>query len=56
MATLQDGKPVSQAIDFDASKTLCRQLTDNTLLTRCGQFIVAPKYKRPEQAGEGGLE
>ncbi|MAE77406.1 MAG: hypothetical protein CMJ85_11115 [Planctomycetes bacterium] len=49
----QDGKPVPKLIDFGLALATDEQLTDQTLLTRQGQWIGTPEYMSPEQAGSG---
>jgi len=45
-----DGKPVPRIIDFGIAKAASLNLTDQTLLTRIGQFVGTPGYMSPEQA------
>ncbi len=54
MVALYDGLPVPKIIDFGVAKAIGAQLTDQTLLTHCGQMIGTPLYMSPEQAEMGG--
>jgi len=44
-----DGKAVPRIIDFGLAKATTPELTEQTLLTRFGQFMGTPGYMSPEQ-------
>ncbi|MCB9891063.1 MAG: protein kinase [Planctomycetes bacterium] len=48
-----DGRSVPKIIDFGLAQATEQRLTDQTLLTRQGQWIGTPEYMSPEQAGRG---
>jgi len=50
MVAAYDGVPVVKIIDFGVAKAISGQLTDQTLLTHCGQMIGTPLYMSSEQA------
>ncbi len=45
-----DGRAVPRIIDFGIAKAASVNLTEQTLLTRMGQFVGTPGYMSPEQA------
>jgi eukaryotic-like serine/threonine-protein kinase len=51
LVSRQDGTPSAKVIDFGIAKAIEEPLTEQTLLTREGQFIGTPDYMSPEQAG-----
>ncbi|MCA8968934.1 MAG: protein kinase [Planctomycetes bacterium] len=48
-----DGRSVPKIIDFGLAQATEQRLTEQTLLTRQGQWIGTPEYMSPEQAGRG---
>jgi eukaryotic-like serine/threonine-protein kinase len=44
-----DGKPVPRIIDFGLAKAVNREITEETFLTRMGNFVGTPGYMSPEQ-------
>jgi len=44
-----DGKPVPRIIDFGLAKAIGREITEETLHTRIGNFVGTPGYMSPEQ-------
>ena len=44
-----DGKPVPRIIDFGLAKAINRDITEETLSTRIGNFVGTPGYMSPEQ-------
>jgi len=44
-----DAKPVPRIIDFGLAKAINRDITDETLNTRMGNFVGTPGYMSPEQ-------
>jgi eukaryotic-like serine/threonine-protein kinase len=44
-----DGKPVPRIIDFGLAKAIGREITEETLHTRIGDFVGTPGYMSPEQ-------
>jgi non-specific serine/threonine protein kinase/serine/threonine-protein kinase len=44
-----DGKPVPRIIDFGLAKAMNREISDESLHTRIGNFVGTPGYMSPEQ-------
>ena len=51
LVTQRDGRPVTKVIDFGIARALDPESSDNTTVTRAGQWIGTPEYMSPEQAG-----
>ncbi|MGE3165951.1 MAG: tetratricopeptide repeat protein [Planctomycetota bacterium] len=56
LIALRDGKPEPVVIDFGIAKAMDTPLTEQTQVTKIGQFIGTPEYISPEQAKVSGLD
>lgn len=56
LITLRGGQPDPVVIDFGIAKAMDTPLTDQSHVTRIGQFIGTPEYISPEQAQVSGLD
>jgi len=45
-----DGKPIPRIIDFGLAKAVGPQISDETMMTRAGDWVGTPGYMSPEQA------
>jgi serine/threonine protein kinase/tetratricopeptide (TPR) repeat protein len=45
-----DGKPIPRIIDFGLAKAIGPQISDETMMTRAGDWVGTPGYMSPEQA------
>ncbi len=50
LVTEVDGKPVPRIIDFGLAKATGPQISDETMMTRAGDWVGTPGYMSPEQA------
>jgi eukaryotic-like serine/threonine-protein kinase len=55
LVTEIDGKPMPRIIDFGIAKAIGPQISDETMMTRAGDWVGTPGYMSPEQA-EGTLD
>jgi serine/threonine protein kinase len=55
MVTEVDGKPMPRIIDFGLAKAIGPQVSDETMMTRAGDWVGTPGYMSPEQA-DGNLD
>jgi serine/threonine protein kinase len=55
MVTEVDGKPMPRIIDFGLAKAIGPQVSDETMMTRAGDWVGTPGYMSPEQA-DGHLD
>jgi serine/threonine protein kinase len=50
LVTEVDGKPMPRIIDFGLAKAVGPQISDETMMTRAGDWVGTPGYMSPEQA------
>src|ERR1700683_5556950 len=50
LVTEVDGKPMPRIIDFGLAKAIGLQISDETMMTRAGDWVGTPGYMSPEQA------
>jgi serine/threonine protein kinase len=50
LVTEVDGKPMPRIIDFGLAKAIGPQISDETMMTRAGDWVGTPGYMSPEQA------
>jgi eukaryotic-like serine/threonine-protein kinase len=50
-----DGKPIPRIIDFGLAKAVGSQISDETMMTRAGDWVGTPGYMSPEQA-DGSID
>ena len=50
LVTEVDGKPMPRIIDFGLAKATGPQISDETMMTRAGDWVGTPGYMSPEQA------
>jgi non-specific serine/threonine protein kinase/serine/threonine-protein kinase len=55
LVTEVDGKPMPRIIDFGIAKAIGPQISDETMMTRAGDWLGTPGYMSPEQA-EGSVD
>src|ERR1700723_170962 len=55
LVTEVDGKPMPRIIDFGLAKAIGPQVSDETMMTRAGDWVGTPGYMSPEQA-DGNLD
>jgi serine/threonine protein kinase len=55
LVTEVDGKPMPRIIDFGLAKAIGPQISDETMMTRAGDWVGTPGYMSPEQA-DGSLD
>src|ERR1700683_5583865 len=50
LVTEVDGKPMPRIIDFGLAKAIGLQISDETMMTRAGDWVGTPGYMSPEQS------